>query len=81
MPDMQLAVSVGDGNRPAYKVLANDGGPDGGTLTELYVGGFPGNAAVEDLDAAVAALGAHLASLPGFSLVSITRLTAAASTL
>ncbi|MEU7240334.1 hypothetical protein [Streptomyces sparsogenes] len=81
MPDMSLTLTVNESSHPAYKVLLNDGGPDGGNLSDMYIGGFPGSVDAAALDAAVQAFAEALASAPGFSLVSVTKLTAEATQL
>lgn len=81
MPDLELRLSVSDGTRPVYQVRVNDSGADGGTTTELYVGGFLGSISVSDMDAAVQAFAESLAAIPGYTIVSVTRNTVAGTTL
>ncbi|MEU1787123.1 hypothetical protein ABZ553_14860 [Streptomyces sparsogenes] len=79
MPDMNLSLTVNESSHPAYKIIVNDGGPDGGNISEIYVGGFPGTIDPATLDAAVQTFANALAAAPGFAVMSITKLTAEAT--
>jgi hypothetical protein len=73
VPDLELRMTA-SGTRPAYEVLVNDGGPDGGSTAQLFVGGSPASIAPADLDAAVQAFADSLGTIPGYSVVGIRRL-------
>lgn len=74
MPDLEMRLTAND-TRPAYEVLVNDGGPDGGSNAQLYVGGNPASITAADLDAAVQAFANSLGTIAGYSVVGIKRLT------
>ncbi|MET8826515.1 hypothetical protein ABZX40_28310 [Streptomyces sp. NPDC004610] len=76
MPDLRSLVSFNDGTVPLYEVRVNDGGHDGGTTSEIQIGGFPGSLTTANLDAAVTALTVALEAVPGFTVVSVNRITA-----
>lgn len=76
MSDLQLILAVNDASCPAYEVLVNDGGPDGGSNAQLYIGGAVG-LDVSDLDNAVHAFAAALGAIDAHTIVSIKRLTTA----
>lgn len=80
MPDLELRLTATD-TRPAFEIIANDGGPDGGSNAQLYVGGNPASIPAADLDAAVHAFADSLGTIPGYSIVSIRRLTVAGASL
>lgn len=76
MSQLSHPVPVDDGsNAPLYKVLVNDGGPDGGSTSELFIGGGKSSLSKGDLDSAVQAFADTLDAVPGFSLVSVTCIT------
>jgi hypothetical protein len=74
MAELELRLTVDSGiNSPLYKVRVNDGGPDGGTTSELYIGGSRGSLSSGDLDDAVQAFADTLEAVPGFTVLSVTR--------
>lgn len=75
--DLQLSLTLNDGSRPAYEVRVNDGGIDGGSTCQYFIGGQPGGVTPEALNAAVQAFAESLGSVPGASVVAVTRLTVA----
>ncbi|WP_392967152.1 hypothetical protein [Streptomyces sp. LN245] len=78
MSQLSHTLTVDDGtNSPLYKVRVNDGGPDGGSTSELFIGGNKSNLSKSDLDSAVQAFADTLDAVPGFSLVSVTCITTA----
>jgi hypothetical protein len=77
MSELSKILTVDDGtNSPLYKVRVNDGGPDGGSTSELFIGGIKLSLDKADLDSAVQAFADSLDAVPGFSLVSVTCITA-----
>lgn len=80
MPDLELRLTATD-TRPAYEVLVNDGGPDGGSTAQLYVGGNPASITAGDLDGAVQAFANSLGTIPGYSVIGIKRLTVTGASL
>jgi hypothetical protein len=80
VPDLELRLTATD-TRPAYEVVVNDGGADGGTTAQLYLGGNPAGIQPADLDAAVQAFTDSLGAIPGYSVVSIRRLTVSQASL
>ena len=81
MPDLEIRLPVNDGSGPAYEVRINDGGADGGSTSQFYIGGLPGSFGGEDLDTAVQAFADSLGSIPNASIVGITRLTVSGASL
>jgi hypothetical protein len=78
MSQLSHTLTVDDGaNFPLYRVRVNDGGSDGGSTSELFVGGHKASLAKSDLDSAVQAFADALDALPGFSLVDVTCITTA----
>jgi hypothetical protein len=81
VPDLDLRLSVNTGANPAYEVRVNDGGADGGSTCQFFIGGSPGGVTPDALDAAVQAFADSLGSVPNASVASITRLTVAGDSL
>lgn len=81
MAELELRVTANDSSRPAYEVRVNDGGMDGGSTCQFFIGGQPGGVTPEALDTAVRAFAESLGSAPGASVVSVTRLTVAGDSL
>lgn len=80
MADLELRLTATD-TRPAYEVVVNDGGADGGTTAQLYIGGNPASIPPDALDAAVHAFADSLGTIPGYSIVGIKRLTVSGASL
>ncbi|MFG2855711.1 hypothetical protein ACGFZ9_34425 [Streptomyces mirabilis] len=77
MPDLAFALTVDSGaSSPLYKVRVNDGGPDGGSTSELFIGGSRSSLSSSDVDNAVQAFASTLGAVPGFTVLSITRFAA-----
>ncbi|MFC5217341.1 hypothetical protein [Streptomyces coerulescens] len=81
MAELDLRLTANDGSRPAFEVRVNDGGMDGGSTCQFFIGGQPGGVTPEALTAAVQAFAESLGSVPGASVVSVTRLTVAGESL
>lgn len=77
MADLYKNVSVNTDNNPSmYIVTLNDGGSDGGTNRSYYV--TPESAAnftQERMESAVQALANSLAEEPGYTLMSVKRVS------
>lgn len=76
MSQLSQILPVDDGtSAPLYMVRVNDGGPDGGSTSELFIGGPKSSLSKSDLDSAVQAFADTLDAVPGFSLVSVKCIT------
>lgn len=81
MAQFSTPLSIEGESRPLYQVTVNDGGSDGGTNTSLMIGGFPSTLDHAASDTAVQAFADAYAEAAGFTVVSITRLAVAETTL
>lgn len=81
MSFLETRLSVNNDSSPLYRVTVNDGGPDGGSSTDIVVGGFPASIDYTAAEAAVQALADAFAATAGYTLVGITRVVVAETTL
>ncbi|WP_329311717.1 hypothetical protein [Streptomyces sp. NBC_01262] len=80
MADLQTPITVST-TSPLFRVSVNDGGPDGGSSADVYIGGIPSSMDVSHMETAVLALAASLGSVGTFNILSVTRVTPAETAL
>lgn len=81
MAQFTTPLTIEGEGRPLYQVTVNDGGADGGTNTDLMVGGFPPTPDHTASDAGVQAFATAYAEAAGYTVVGITRLAVAETAL
>ena len=81
MAEFSTPLSIEGVNRPLYQVTVNDGGADGGTNISLMVGGFPSTLDHAASDAGVQTFATAYAEAAGYTVVAVTRLAVAETTL